>query len=67
VQDNNFTLSGANQLGADIDPAELMAVCLAENDRRMARYDPRLKRPSTVPALVRFALRFMRARPQERT
>ena len=67
VQDNNFTVTGANQLGADIDAAELMSVCLAENDRRMARYDPRLKRPSTVPALVRFALRFMRARPQERT
>jgi len=67
VQDNNFTVTGANQLGADIDAAELMSVCLAENDRRMARYDPRLKRPSTVPALVRFALRFMRARPQEQT
>ena len=62
VQDNNFTVTGANQLGADLDAAALMAVCLAENDRRLARYDPRLKRPSTVPALVRFALRFMRAR-----
>ena len=66
VQDNNFTVTGANQLGADLDAAALLAVCLAENDRRLARYDPRLKRPSTVPALVRFALRFMRAHPQER-
>ena len=36
-----------------------MAICLAENDRRFAGYDARLVRPTTTPALVRFALRFM--------
>jgi hypothetical protein len=60
VQDNNFTVTGANQLGADIDVGELIGICLSENDRRMSRYDRRLPRPSTVPALARFALRFLR-------
>jgi len=39
-----------------------MRLCLAENDRRFAGYNPRLVHPETVPKLVRFALRFMRGR-----
>jgi len=39
-----------------------MRICLAENDRRFAGYDQRLCRPTTMPNLVRFVLRFMRAR-----
>jgi hypothetical protein len=61
VQDNNFTVTGAEQLGADIDVAELMDVCLEENDRRLSIYDPRLLRPHFVPAMVRLARRFMRS------
>jgi hypothetical protein len=38
-----------------------MDLCLAEDDQRLGGYDPRLKRPRTVPRLVRFARRFMRA------
>ena len=59
-QDANFTVKGASSVGDDIDTAELMDLCLAENERRMAGYDSRLKRPETVPRLVRFARRFMR-------
>ena len=61
-QDANFTVNGAASVGEDIDTATLMDLCLAENDRRMAGYDLRLKRPETVPALVRFARRFMRGK-----
>jgi hypothetical protein len=58
-QDNNFTMTGAQQLGADIDVAGLIDVCLKENDRRLGSYDPRLKRPRFVPFMARLARRFM--------
>ncbi len=60
VQDNNFTVTGAGQLGADIDVGELMDICLAENDRRLEAYDKRLLRPRFVPFMVRLARRFLR-------
>jgi len=62
-QDNNFTLTGSKAV-ADIDiaPAGLLDLCLAENERRMAPYDPRLLRPRFVPRLVRFVRRFLRPR-----
>jgi hypothetical protein len=63
AQDNNFTVNGAKSVSsADVSTGALMAICLAENDRRFAGYDARLVRPTTTPALVRFALRFMRRR-----
>jgi hypothetical protein len=58
-QDNNFTMTGAEQLGADIDVGELVAICLSENDRRLAPYDNRLKRPRFVPFMARLALKFL--------
>ncbi len=61
-QDNNFTVTGAKSVGDDVDVAVLVDLCLAENDRRMGRYDLRLLRPRAVPALTRFARRFMRSR-----
>lgn len=62
-QDNNFTLRGSQDLGVDVSIAELMDVCLAENDRRLGIYDARLLRPNVVPRLVRVARRFMRKPP----
>jgi len=41
--------------------AEIMDLCLAENDRRFLGYDARLLRPTTMPWLVRLARRFMRS------
>jgi hypothetical protein len=61
--DNNFTLTGSKSVGdVDISPAALMAVCLTENDRRVAGYDPRLLRPTTTPAIARLVCRFARRR-----
>jgi hypothetical protein len=55
--DSTFTASSANALSpVEIDARDLMALCLKENDRRFAGYDPRLLRPTMVPRLVRFAL-----------
>ena len=60
-EDNNFTMTGSKAVSAqDVSVKELMTICLAENDRRFAGYDARLRRPTTTPTLVRFALRFMR-------
>jgi len=59
VQDNNFTATGASQLGADISVAQLIGLCLSENERRLGIYDRRLKRPRFVPALARIAARIL--------
>jgi hypothetical protein len=67
VQDNNFTVTGAKAIGDDIDVAELIDICLAENQRRMSPYDRRLLRPFVVPALAKLARRFMRSGPKRKT
>jgi len=64
-QDNDFIATAAEQLGHDIDVGELMDICLAENDRRLAQYDSRLVRPVFVPTVVRLARRFL-PRPARR-
>ncbi|MEO8812848.1 MAG: hypothetical protein ABI376_08060 [Caulobacteraceae bacterium] len=58
--DNNFTVTGARTLGDEIEISALMDTCLAENDRRLAGFDPRLPRPTFVASMVRLARRFMR-------
>ena len=61
AHDNNFTLTGSKAVSdVDINPLDLMAICLSENDRRFAGYDPRLLRPTTTPALARLAVRLGR-------
>jgi hypothetical protein len=56
--DNNFTLNGSRAVSdIDLNPLDLMVICLAENDRRFAGYDPRLLRPTTAPTLARLAVR----------
>jgi hypothetical protein len=61
VQDNNFTVTGAKAVGDDINVAQLIDVCLAENRRRMSFYDRRLLRPFAVPALAALVRRCMRS------
>jgi hypothetical protein len=58
AKDTNFTAS-SDSIGITMSAAELIDICLVENERRMAGYDPRLLRPNTVPSLIRFARRFM--------
>ena len=60
AQDNNFTVTGTQQIGADIDVGQLIDICLVENDRRLSKYDPRLIRPMFVPRMARLARRVMR-------
>jgi hypothetical protein len=60
-QDYNFTVTGTKAVSADeVSLRDLMPTCLAENERRFSGYDPRLKRPTTIPRLVRLLVRFLR-------
>jgi hypothetical protein len=59
--DNNFTVNGSKQLGVDITFKQLAAICLKENDRRLAPYDARLIRPRFVPWAVSLVSRFIKA------
>jgi hypothetical protein len=62
-QDNNFTLNGSKAVGnVDLSVAELLGLCLAENDRRLSGYEPRLLRPKLVPGLARMVYRLLRRR-----
>ncbi len=60
AQDNNFTVTGAKSVSDDIDVAELIGLCLSENQRRMSPYDRRLLRPFAVPAIASLIHRLMR-------
>ncbi|MBL8670958.1 MAG: ferritin-like domain-containing protein [Alphaproteobacteria bacterium] len=55
----NFTAASREKVGVAIKPRAFMDLCLAENDRRFAVYDPRLLRPTLMPALVRAARPFV--------
>ncbi len=58
--DANFTVNGSKALADEMDPARLIDICLEEDARRMAGYDPRLLRPTTMPKLARLARRFIK-------
>jgi hypothetical protein len=60
-QDNNFVFTGSRAIGCgNVSAAAVIDICLGENERRFAGYDPRLLRPRLMPRLMRFARRFMR-------
>jgi hypothetical protein len=58
-EDHNFTLNGSKELGVEISFPELARICLSENDRRLGVYDKRLIRPTFVPSMIRFVLKFV--------
>ncbi len=57
----NFTLTAHQDLGAGVTLHRLLQTCLAENDRRMSRYDVRLLRPRLVPGIARVLYRLLPA------
>jgi hypothetical protein len=59
AQDANFAMTGSGAVGVALEPRALIDLCLVENDRRMAGYDRRLLRPTTVPRLARLARRLL--------
>jgi hypothetical protein len=66
---SNFTAIGHEPIGVDLGPAQLLQLCLSENERRFIGYDDALPRPALVPRLARLACRLLlmtqrRAAPQ---
>jgi hypothetical protein len=60
-QGNNFVFTGSRAIGSgNVSAAAVIDICLSENERRFAGYDPRLLRPRLMPRVMRFARRFMR-------
>ena len=53
----NFTLTAHQTLGTQMTLHRLLGLCLTENERRMAGYDARLKRPRLVPGIARMLFR----------
>ena len=70
----DFIVSGADAFVENLTPAAVLAACLEENTRRLARFDRRLLVPRLVPRLAGLALgvlnrlphRGRRVRPQGR-
>jgi len=57
-------MTGSEAVGIDLSLTELLDVCLAENERRLGRYDPRLLRPRVMPRMATLFLRFAKRRMQ---
>ena len=51
--EDDFMLGVKDSLDVVSSPRQFLEVCLRENDRRLAPYDPRLLRPTFVPTLAR--------------
>jgi hypothetical protein len=58
---DNFTMSAHQNIGVDLTLHGLLGRCIAENDRRMSLYDPRLQRPRLVPTIARLFYRVLPA------
>lgn len=57
----NFTLTAHQNIGTDVTLHRLLELCLTENERRMAEYDARLRRPRLVPGIARLLFRLIPA------
>lgn len=55
---DGFTMKTHSELG-DLSLRSFLELCLAENERRLSPYDPRLLRPTLTPGAVRVALKVM--------
>jgi hypothetical protein len=60
---SGFSMKSHGAFG-DFSARSFLELCLAENERRLAAYDPRLLRPGLTPPAVRLALRFLPASPR---
>jgi hypothetical protein len=57
--DDNFVVAGGEALTTGLTPRRLLEIALAEDTRRMQRFDARLLRPRIMPFLAKIALKFL--------
>lgn len=57
--EDDFMLGVKDSLEVVSSPRQFLEVCLRENDRRLAPYDPRLLRPTFVPKIARTLMRVL--------
>jgi len=55
--DAGFTATGASAFAVDLTPKSFLSACLAENAKRMSKFDERLLQPQLMPAIATAALR----------
>jgi len=51
----------ASSFDVDTDPKTFFLLFLSENERRMAMFDPRLRRPRAMPAMIGLVARIIPA------
>jgi len=56
---DNFVAAGGETLTEGLTIGKLLRTCVAEDRRRMDRFDPRLLRPRIMPFVAGIALKFM--------
>ncbi len=60
-----FTATGANSFMDNLTPELFFSLCLAENSKRMSKYEPELLRPILMPTLSAIALRSLKLLPRK--
>lgn len=54
-----FTATGASNFLEDLTPKLFLKTCLAENQKRMSKFDPQLLQPQLLPRLSQMALNIL--------
>lgn len=62
---DNFTATSADAFSLDVTPQQFVATCLAENRKRMSKFDPQLLQPKLLPYLSTVALQVLRLLPKQ--
>jgi len=61
-----FAATGTNIFTKDLTLKKFLEICLAENQRRMSKYDARLLQPQLLPKLANLALGILEFTPKHK-